>query len=71
MKNLIILIIQLCGYAFILAFFLSLLNYFFGWHLGIKGAEVPSDPGFAIFILILGGIFSALGWFLDKKFAVK
>lgn len=71
MKNFIVLIIQLCGYAFILAFFLSLLNYFFGWHLGIKGAEVPAEPEFAVIILVLGVVFCGLGHFLDKKVAIK
>ncbi len=71
MKNFVILVIQLCGYAFILAFFVSLANYFFGWRLGIEGAEVPAEPEFAIVILILGIIASLLGWYLDKKTPVE
>jgi hypothetical protein len=70
MKNFIILIIQLCGYAFIFAAFLSFLNYMFGWHLGYKGAEVPAEPEFAIAFLVLGLITSTLGWFLNKKLSV-
>jgi len=67
MKNFIILIIQLAGYAFIIASPISALNYYFNWHLGIYDTEVPGEPGFAIFILILGLITSGVGYFLDKK----
>mgnify|MGYP001218936387 CR=1 FL=1 len=69
MKNFIILIIQLCGFAFIIVAFLSFLNNMFGWHLGFKGNEVPADIGFAIILLVLGLIFAPIGWFLNKKFS--
>ncbi len=67
MKNFIILIIQLLGYAFLIASPISALNYYFKWHIGIYGAEVPGEPGFAIVILILGLIVSGVGYFLDKR----
>lgn len=70
MKNFIILIIQLCGFAFIFASFLSFLNFMFDWHLGYKGSEVPAEPEFAIVFLVLGLIVTAIGWFLNKKFSV-
>ncbi len=67
MKNFIIVVIQIAGVAFIIAFFLSLLNYFFDWHLGMYDAEVPAEPEFAVVILVLGLVTSGLGYFLDKK----
>ena len=70
MKNFIILIIQLCGFAFIFVAFLSFLNFMFELGLGYKGSEVPDDPGFMIIFLILGVILAPLGWFLDKKLSV-
>lgn len=70
MKNFIIVVIQLCGYAFVLVSVVSVLNYFFGWHLGFKGTEVPAEPGFAVVFLVLGVITSLVGWFLNKRFSV-
>ncbi|MEZ5344358.1 MAG: hypothetical protein R2681_02275 [Pyrinomonadaceae bacterium] len=67
MKSFIIVVIQITGVAFIIACVLSLLNYFFGWRLGMYDAEVPSEPEFAVIILVLGLILSGLGYFLDKK----
>ncbi len=69
--GLVIILIQMCGYAFIVGFVLALLNYQFGWHLGIYDAEVPADPAAAVVFLVLGIIMTILGRFLDKKFAVK
>jgi tellurite resistance protein TehA-like permease len=54
MKNMIALICQLVGFFLVLAFFFSLANYFFGWHLGMKGAEVPADPRAAALFLMIG-----------------
>lgn len=70
MKNIIILIIQLCGYAFILVSIVSFLNFMFGWSIGFKGEQIPAEPEFAIVFLVLGLITSAVGWFLNKKFSV-
>ncbi|HNQ14701.1 MAG TPA: hypothetical protein PKM58_04005 [Pyrinomonadaceae bacterium] len=67
--GLVIIIIQMCGYAFILGFVLSLLNYQFGWHLGIHDAEVPADPAAAVVFLALGIVLTIVGRFLDKKFS--
>ncbi|MBK8147668.1 MAG: hypothetical protein IPK58_05500 [Acidobacteria bacterium] len=66
--NIVIVIIQVCGIAFIIGFVLALLNWGFGLHLGIKGAEVPGDPVAGLFFLVLGIVFTILGKFLDKKF---
>ena len=70
MKNFLILIIQLTGFAFIMAFVLSFLNYIFDWRLGVYDAEVPGEPAFAVIILILGLILSGLGYYLNKKIPV-
>ncbi|MEZ5308449.1 MAG: hypothetical protein R2684_14995 [Pyrinomonadaceae bacterium] len=70
MKNFVILIIQLCGFAFIFVSVLSVVNYLTGWHLGYKGSEVPSEPAFAAVFLILGLILTPLGIFLNKRFSV-
>ena len=67
MKNFVILIIQLCGFAFIFVAVLSVVNMLTGWHLGYKGSEVPDDPAFAIAFLVLGLIVAPLGWFLNKR----
>ncbi len=66
--NIVIVIIQVSGIAFVIAFFLALLNWGFGFHLGIKGAEVPAEPEAAVLFLGLGIVFILLGKFLDKKF---
>ena len=68
MKNFIILIIQLFGYVSIFVSGLSFLNYMFDWRLGYKGSEVPGDPVFAGFFLVMGLVISAVGWFLGRKF---
>jgi hypothetical protein len=49
---------------------LSLLNYFFDWHLGLYETEVPGEPDFAGIILILGLVVSAVGYYLNKKASV-
>lgn len=67
MKNFIIVIIQLAGFAFIFVSILSFANYLFGWNLGYKGSEVPAEIEFAIAFVVLGAVTSLLGWFLDKK----
>jgi hypothetical protein len=70
MKNFIILIIQLCGYAFFLVAVLALVNYLFGFSLGFKGTEIPGEPLFIVAFLILGAVVAPLGWWLDKKVSV-
>jgi hypothetical protein len=70
MKNFIIVIIQLCGIAFIIVSFVAILNYYFGWHIGMYGEEVPADPAFGAVFLILGIILSVVGHFLNKKVSV-
>ena len=67
MKNFIVLIVQLCGFAFLFVALISVVNLLTGWELGYKGSEVPSDPEFAIVFLVLGLIVTPIGIFLSKK----
>jgi hypothetical protein len=67
MKNFVILIIQLCGYAFILVSILSVVNMLTGWNIGYQGAEVPGDPAFAIVFFVMGLVVTPVGMFLDKR----
>lgn len=66
--GIVITIIHVCGIAFIIAFFLALLNWAFGLHLGLKGAEVPADPAAGAVFLVLGLVCLGVGKLLDKKF---
>lgn len=67
MKSMIALICQLVGVCLVLAFFFSLANYFFGWHLGMKGAEVPGDPRAAFLFLGIGLASGAGAYFLGRS----
>ena len=67
MKNTITLICQLIGFFLVLAFFFSLANYFFGWHLGMKGQEVPGDPRAAGVFLVVGIIFGGGAYLLGRS----
>jgi len=68
MKNFVILIIQLCGFAFLFVSVISLFNMLTGWHIGFKGTEVPAEPGFAIAFFVLGMIVAPVGMLLNKRF---
>lgn len=68
MKNFVLMIIQLCGFAFIFVSLLSFLNNMFDWRLGYKGSEVPGDIEFALAFLVLGLIVAPVGWFLNRRF---
>jgi hypothetical protein len=67
MKSMIALICQLVGFFLVLAFFFSLANYFFGWHLGMKGAEVPGDPRAAVVFLLVGLTSGAGAYLLSRS----
>ena len=71
MKNLITLICQLVGVFLVLAFFFSLANYLFGWHLGLKGQEVPGDPRAAVLFLVVGLVFGGGAYLLGRSDKVK
>jgi drug/metabolite transporter (DMT)-like permease len=67
MKNLLALICQLVGFFLVLAFFFSLANYIFGWHLGMKGQEVPADPRAAAMFLLIGLVSGGIAFFLSRR----
>jgi hypothetical protein len=67
MKGILSLILQLVGLFLVVAFVFSLINYTFGWHLGIKGQEVPADPGAAFMFLGIGLVSAGTGHLLDRK----
>ncbi len=66
--GILIVIIQFSGIALIIGFVLALVNWSFGTHLGIKGAEVPGDPAAAVLFLVIGAILVVTGRVLDRKF---
>jgi hypothetical protein len=66
--NIVIIIIQISGIALIIGSVLAFVNWGFGLHLGLNGAEVPADPAAGSLFLFLGIVFTLLGRFLDKKF---
>jgi hypothetical protein len=51
----------------VIAFFCSLANYFFGWHLSLKGAEVPDDPRAALVFLGIGVLCLAVSYLISRK----
>lgn len=63
MKTLLLTITQLAGGAFVLGGVLAFVNMATGWHLGLKGAAVPADPVFGVFMISLGGLVLGLLWF--------
>jgi hypothetical protein len=71
MKGILSLILQLVGLFLVVAFVFSLLNYMLGWHLGMKGQEVPADPGAAVMFLGIGLVSAGAGYLLDRKKPTK
>jgi len=67
MKNIILLFLQIFAVIFSLAFVFSLLNYFFGWHMGMKGQEVPGDPRAALLFLGIGLVCGAVVYITGRK----
>ncbi|MGE0421527.1 MAG: hypothetical protein AB7O88_04650 [Reyranellaceae bacterium] len=67
MKNLLLTITQLAGGAFVLAGILAFVNLSTGWRLGLKGAAVPADPVFGIFMISLGGLVLGLLWLFSRR----
>lgn len=56
MKNFFIICLQLGTFLFALGSVLAIVNWLTGWHISIKGAEVPGDPGGAIVFLVIAGL---------------
>jgi hypothetical protein len=60
-------ITQIAGGAFVLAGIAAFVNMATGWRLGIKGAAVPADPVFGLFMIALGGLVLGLLWFVATR----
>jgi hypothetical protein len=67
MKDFIMLILQIVVVACILGTFGTVMNYFFGWSIGFKGAELPADLRAAALFIVLGGVCAAIVYFGDRK----
>ena len=66
MKDFIMLILQIVVVACILGTFGSLMNYFFDWSIGFKGAEVPADLRATALFIVLGATCAAIVYFGDR-----
>ena len=66
MKDFLMLILQIVVVACILGVFGSLVNYFFGWSISFKGAEVPADLRATALFVVLGGVCAAIVYFGDR-----
>lgn len=64
MKTFLLTVTQLAGGAFVLAGVLAFIDLTTGWRVGLKGAAVPADPVFAVFMISLGGLVLGLLWFV-------
>jgi hypothetical protein len=67
MKNLLLTVTQLAGGAFVLAGILAFVNLATGWRIGLKGAALPADPVFGVFMISLGGLVLGLLWFFSTR----
>ena len=67
MKGIIQLIVQTMAFVFVFSFVFSLLNYFFEWHVGFKGQEVPGDPRSALLFLGIGLVCAGISFFWGRK----
>lgn len=67
MKNVLLVVTQFAGGAFVLAGILAFVNLSTGWRIGLKGAAVPADPLFGVFMISLGGLVLGLLWFVGRR----
>lgn len=67
MKDIVLLILQIVVFACVMGSFGTLMNYFFGWHLGYKGAELPADLRAAAMFVVLGGVCAAIVYLGDRR----
>jgi hypothetical protein len=67
MKTFLVTVTQLAGGAFVLAGALAFVNLATGWRLGLKGAALPADPVFGVFMVSLGGLVLGLLWFFASR----
>ena len=67
MKSFLLTVTQLAGGAFVLAGIVAFVSMATGWRLGIKGAAIPADPVFGLFMVALGGLVLGLLWFFATR----
>ena len=67
MKDFILLILQIVVFACIMGTFGTLMNYFFGWSIGFKGAALPADLRAAALFIVMGGVSAVIVYFGDRK----
>lgn len=67
MKGFMLTVTQIAGGAFVLAGIIAFVNMATGWRLGIKGAAIPADPVFGLFMMALGGLVLGLLWFFSTR----
>lgn len=67
MKNILLTVTQLSGGAFLLVGIIAFVNMATGWRIGLKGAAVPADPLFGLFMIALGGLVLGLLWFFSTR----
>lgn len=69
MKNILLTVTQLSGGAFVLVGVIAFVNMATGWRIGLKGAAIPADPLFGLFMVALGGLVLGLLWFFSTRSA--
>lgn len=67
MRNFFLLCLQLGFVAFTLCGVFAAINYFTGWHISFKGAEVPGDIAFAAVMIVVGAICGLCARIMMKK----
>ncbi len=67
MKNILLTVAQLSGGAFVLVGVIAFVNMATGWRIGLKGAAIPADPVFGLFMVALGGLVLGLLWFFATR----
>ena len=67
MKDFLMLVLYIVAFACGMGTFGTLMNYFFGWHLGYKGAELPADLRAAAMFVVIGGVCAAIVFLGDRK----
>lgn len=67
MKNILLTVAQFCGGACVLVGVVAFVNMTTGWRLGLKGAAVPADPVFGLFMIAAGGLVLGLLWFFSTR----
>lgn len=67
MKDLLLLVLQIVVAACVAGLIGTLLNYFLGWHISYKGAELPADLRAAGLFVVLGGVCAAIVYLAGRR----